>query len=128
MKLKKSYRATQGMNWIRQDKRLAIYLRDGCACVYCGEGIEQGATLSLDHLKTNRSGRASNDAENIVTACTADNSSRGAMPLQKWLDSLVDGKRIGKFIQKTTKRPIPMDEARKLIARRGSAKKALAHV
>lgn len=27
----------QGMNWIRQDKRLAIYLRDGLACVWCGE-------------------------------------------------------------------------------------------
>lgn len=34
---------TQGMNWIRKDKRLAIYMRDGMACVYCG--------LTLDHLK-----------------------------------------------------------------------------
>ena len=41
----------QGMNWIRQDKRLAIYLRDGLACAYCGHSVESGASLSLDHLK-----------------------------------------------------------------------------
>jgi 5-methylcytosine-specific restriction endonuclease McrA len=41
----------QGMNWIRQEKRLAIYLRDGLACGYCGDSVENGAKLSLDHLK-----------------------------------------------------------------------------
>ena len=40
----------QGMNWLRPEKRLAIYIRDGLACAYCGEGIEDGATLTLDHL------------------------------------------------------------------------------
>jgi len=39
---------TQGMNWIRKEKRLAIYLRDGLACGYCGQSIEDGAKLTLD--------------------------------------------------------------------------------
>ena len=38
----------QGMNWIRQDKRLAIYLRDGLACAWCGNGVENGAKLPLE--------------------------------------------------------------------------------
>lgn len=35
----------QGMNWIRQEKRYAIYLRDGLACVWCKATIED-TTLS----------------------------------------------------------------------------------
>ena len=40
----------QGANWVRREKRLALYLRDGLACVYCGEGVEDGVVLTLDHL------------------------------------------------------------------------------
>ena len=40
----------QGMNWIKPAKRLALYLRDGLACAYCGDGIEDGIRLTLDHL------------------------------------------------------------------------------
>ncbi len=46
----------QGMNWITQKKRLAIYLRDGMACAWCGKGVEENMTLSLDHLKTHAAG------------------------------------------------------------------------
>ncbi|KKK72946.1 hypothetical protein LCGC14_2898780, partial [marine sediment metagenome] len=35
----------QGMNWIRPEKRLAIYLRDGLACCYCGATVEDGTKL-----------------------------------------------------------------------------------
>ena len=66
----------QGMKWIRNEKRLAIYLRDGLACVYCAESVEDGATLTLDHLKTHFRG-GSNEAGNLVTACKRCNSSRG---------------------------------------------------
>src|SRR5262245_64074265 len=62
-----------GMNWIRQEKRLAIYLRDGLACAYCGEGIEDGAVLTLDHVVP----RGGNEKENLVTACLRCNSARG---------------------------------------------------
>ena len=39
-----------GMNWIRKEKRLSIYLRDGLACVWCGQAVEDGIKLTLDHL------------------------------------------------------------------------------
>ena len=58
----------QGMNWIRKEKRLAIYLRDGLACCFCGEGVEDGAKLTLDHLTPHSHG-GTNGAENLATAC-----------------------------------------------------------
>ena len=38
----------------RPEKRLAIYLRDDMACIYCGIGIEEAGTLTLDHVHTAR--------------------------------------------------------------------------
>ena len=35
-----------GRNWIRPEKRRALYLRDGLACVYCGDSLEDGARLT----------------------------------------------------------------------------------
>ena len=31
---------THGMNWLPKARRLAIYLRDGLACAYCGASVE----------------------------------------------------------------------------------------
>jgi 5-methylcytosine-specific restriction endonuclease McrA len=67
----------QGMNWIRQEKRLAIYLRDSLACVWCGFTLEAGAKLTLDHLKPHSKG-GSNHESNLVTCCKRCNDSRGA--------------------------------------------------
>ena len=64
-----------GMGWIRKEKRLAIYLRDGLACVYCGKGVEEGITLTLDHLDL----ADGNVAENLVTACSECNCHRARM-------------------------------------------------
>ena len=64
-----------GRNWIRPEKRLALYLRDGVACVYCGRSVEAAAPLTLDHLRPVSKG-GSNDASNLVTACHDCNSAR----------------------------------------------------
>jgi hypothetical protein len=40
----------QGMNWISQHKRLAIYLRDGLACCYCGDSIMEDAKLTGEQI------------------------------------------------------------------------------
>ena len=66
----------QGMNWIRQSSRLAIYLRDRLACAYCGATVEDGAILSLDHLIP-RSEGGDNKPTNLVTACMECNRERG---------------------------------------------------
>ena len=130
---KPSRKATwKGMNWIRQEKRLAIYLRDGLACVYCGAAVEDGAQLSLDHLTPDSRG-GSNEATNLVTCCSRCNSSRGARPVAtfaravaSYLNHGVEASEITKHVRRTARRVLPMDEAKCLIARRGSVARVLA--
>jgi hypothetical protein len=129
---------SQGMNWITQEKRLAIYLRDDLACVYCGKGIEQeGIRLSLDHIVTCKAAKAkgkrkeNNHQTNLVTCCYSCNSSRGSDPIQVWakfvekMHHLESGKILGD-IKELTRRELPRIQARKIIARRGSVAKAIA--
>lgn len=116
---------TQGMNWIRQEKRLAIYLRDGMACAYCGATVEDESTvLTLDHLRPYSTG-GSNAAKNLVTACRRCNSSRGTRSWREFAVAVADymnhgmtSKSIVNFIGKTVRRTLPMDEAKQLLARR----------
>lgn len=75
----------QGSKWIRKDKRLAIYLRDGMACAYCGKGVEEsGAPLTLDHLLPCSKGGGNHEG-NLVTCCLSCNSRRQDMDLDQWL-------------------------------------------
>jgi 5-methylcytosine-specific restriction endonuclease McrA len=78
-----------GMNWIRQEKRLAIYLRDGMACCYCGHSQEDGAQLTLDHLRP-RSKGGSNHESNLVTCCHRCNSSRGNRTVRAFCRAVAD--------------------------------------
>lgn len=75
----------QGSKWIRPAKRLAIYLRDGLCCAYCGTDLRGAAPgqLTLDHL-TPRSHGGDNEATNLVLACVACNSSRGNKSLEEF--------------------------------------------
>jgi 5-methylcytosine-specific restriction endonuclease McrA len=96
----------QGMNWLRKDKRLAIYMRDGMACVYCGKGIEHGITLTLDHIKPFSKG-GSNEATNLITACSLCNSARGNKPIRAYADTQtvkrINKQRVRKLDRKTAK-------------------------
>jgi 5-methylcytosine-specific restriction endonuclease McrA len=76
-------------NWIRKNKRLAIYLRDGEACVWCGRAIEDGAELTLDHLVPCELG-GDNGERNLVTACRHCNCSRRDQTVRQWLVTLRD--------------------------------------
>ena len=122
----------QGMNWIRQEKRLALYLRDGMACAYCGEGVEAGAKFSLDHVSPHSMG-GTNHAENLVTCCIRCNSSRGNRKMEEfasataaYLNHGITAEEIIQHVTVTRQRPLPKDEAKELIARRGSAARVLA--
>ena len=119
------------MNWIRPVKRLAIYLRDGLACAWCGEGIEDGVKLTLDHL-TPHSRQGSNDQTNLVTACHRCNSSRGSRSVQKfavavaeYLDHGIASQDILTHVRETAKRAIDVRAAAELISRRGGFTAAL---
>ena len=123
----------KGMNWIRQSKRLAIYLRDGLACVYCGDSVENGAKLTLDHLTPDSKG-GSNEATNLVCCCHRCNSARGNRPVRAfsravadYLDHGVEAAEIERHVRNCAKRSLtgPLAEAKELIARRGSAARVL---
>lgn len=119
----------QGMNWIRQEKRLAIYLRDGCACAWCGAKVEDESTkLTLDHVIPHCDG-GSNDASNLVTCCKRCNESRGIRSIAKFstvVSAYIGGAKpatIRAHIIACTKRDLKVHlvEAKALMSRRGSA-------
>lgn len=109
----------QGMNWIRKEKRLAIYIRDGLACCYCRSAVDEGTKLTLDHLKPHSRG-GTNEPKNLVTSCLSCNSARQDKPVEKFAP-----KRVLTLIQKTIQREIDVAFAKQLIARRGGFTAAL---
>ena len=62
-------------SWIRQEKRHAIYSRDGYTCAYCGADLAgcDFADVTLDHV-TARANGGHNAATNLVTCCRSCNS------------------------------------------------------
>jgi hypothetical protein len=119
------------MRWIRSEKRLAIYLRDGLACSYCGASVEDGAKLTLDHLTPHSHG-GSNHETNLATCCLKCNSSRGnrcykqfATAVAAYLNHGITGEMILTHIEATRNRPLDVAAAKALIARRGGFTAAL---
>ena len=121
----------QGMNWITPHKRLAIYLRDGLACCYCGQAIEDGVKLTLDHLRPHTSGGA-NSETNLVTCCHACNSSRGsrswklfAAKVADYINHGVTAEHIVDHINAVRVRKLDVSLAKSMIAARGGFSAAL---
>ncbi len=69
--------------WCRDNKRIAIYIRDGWKCAYCGNVYDRGF-LSLDHIHAISHG-GTNDAENLVTACRACNEKKSDRPFESYV-------------------------------------------
>ena len=118
-------RKNQGMNWIRQEKRLAIYIRDGLECVYCGSNVED-TKLTLDHLIPYSMG-GSNDQTNLVTCCHRCNSSRGTRDWRLFAESVAQYRNtspstIIEHIITTVQKPIDVPQAKKILAERRKSK------
>lgn len=78
-------KGNQGSKWIRPWRRLAIYLRDGFSCAYCGRDLKGAPReeVTLDHLDCRTNGE--NHAEsNLVTCCRSCNSSRQDKPWRQY--------------------------------------------
>jgi 5-methylcytosine-specific restriction endonuclease McrA len=71
--------------WIRTDKRLAIYLRDRFTCIYCLADLHSAdpADITLDHVRCQSAG-GGNGSDNLVTACRSCNCSRQDKPLARF--------------------------------------------
>ncbi len=117
---------THGSKWIRREKRLAIYIRDGMACAYCGATVEDGAQLTLDHVKP-RSADGSHHESNLITACMKCNSSRGdrsvagfARSVASYLSHEIKASDITKHIRNCQRRTLDIAGAKAIMAARGS--------
>lgn len=77
--------------WIRTEKRLALYIRHGFTCAYCGKDLRHSEPeeLTLDHLVP-RSAGGKNEASNLILACRSCNCSRQA---KAWADYATGGAR-----------------------------------
>lgn len=132
----KTKNATNGRNGktgykgvaIRKDLRLAIYLRDGLACCWCGHALEDNAELSLDHCIPDSKG-GGNEPSNLVTCCLRCNKSRQARGLKTFAEGVahylnggVKPADILRHIHNCRSRKITpyRVEAKKIIARRGT--------
>jgi len=114
----------QGQNWVRPERRLAINLRDGLACVWCSATLEDDV-LTLDHLRP-RSKGGDNTSANLVTACRRCNSSRGnrtqasfARAVAGYLNGGATPEAILAHVGRCRRRALDVPAARALIALRG---------
>lgn len=82
-------KAGQGSNWIRRERRTALYRRDSFACVYCGRSVADGAFLTLDHVVPCELG-GDNANTNLVTACLSCNSAKQDLTLREFAAYLAD--------------------------------------
>ena len=123
----------QGSKWLTRERRLALYIRDGLGCCYCGVGIEDGALLTLDHLIPHSQG-GTNVSDNLITACRTCNSARANRTLDEFAERVagylnhgITAEAILTHIQTTITRPVDITAAKALIAARGGFTKALDH-
>jgi 5-methylcytosine-specific restriction endonuclease McrA len=103
--------ANNGGNWIRKNRRKAIYLRDDLKCVYCGKGIEDGIVFTLDHLISQEYG-GDHSSSNLVTCCKSCNSVKGKKTQRQFFaylrDQGVDTDRIAKRIRRNIRRKLQL--------------------
>lgn len=106
-----------GKHWIRDEKRFAIYLRDGLCCLYCGRDIES-VVMSLDHLKC-RSNSGSNSPRNLISCCVDCNSKRSD---ESWQDFVFENcenpETVIVKIKSQINKKIDVQAAKKILAER----------
>ena len=89
----------QGSNWIRRDKRLAIYLRDQFQCVYCHRNLANAPARkrTLDHIIPVARG-GTNDAVNLCTACTTCNERKSNKTAWEYITNPATAERLRHLI------------------------------
>ena len=100
------------MAWITKEKRLAIYLRDGFKCAYCGEDLRNvdPSAITLDHLAPRCKG-GNNDEKNLVTSCRPCNCVEKHM--KDWKEYATGG--AIKRIEALRNKPLNIELAKALI-------------
>jgi 5-methylcytosine-specific restriction endonuclease McrA len=103
-------------NWCPRWKRIAIYIRDGFSCMYCGCDLRNAKPheITLDHLDPVCDGHPKNaPAQRLVTACQRCNSKRQDRPWTQY----ATGGAIDR-IRRTVRRKLNVDLAKALLTGR----------
>ena len=111
-----------GMNWVRQEKRLAIYIRDNFCCAHCQRDLRdiqpgEKVRIELDHIIPVSKG-GSNHAHNLVTSCSTCNLARSDKDLEVVHPLYSNQIRI----INQAKRDLPMELAKQVYAERKAQK------
>lgn len=112
----------QGMNWIRQEKRLAIYIRDNFICMHCGLDLRNiqpgdGIRIELDHVIPASKG-GSNQGNNLITSCSACNAQRGNKDIEEVHPLL--SQRV--HIERALNTPLNIHLAKQILSERKAAR------
>jgi hypothetical protein len=70
-------------------KRIAVFVRDRGACVYCGARYQDGAHLTVDHVVSRKRG-GGDEYENLVTACLPCNQDKAHFGMKAYVVELQD--------------------------------------
>jgi len=120
-----------GSKWIRAEKRLRVYQRDGWRCGYCERRVYSVALVrdqrarpprgaepaTLDHVRCrSRGGRPDHGAGNLVTCCLSCNSRRQDRPVAVYARELAGGdgsvaREIVARVRRLRRRELPRLEA-----------------
>ena len=126
---------TQGMNWIRRNSTRLATPTSGTAwhATYCGESVEGGAKLTLDHVKphshggSNASGQPGDVLRIAATAAAARRPvAQFAAAVAGYINHGATATEIVAHVSKIRRRRLPRDEAKRIVDRRGSVARALA--
>ena len=102
-------------------KRSEVFARDEWRCVYCGV-VHPYESLSIDHVQP-RVKRGDNSGGNVVTACNACNTLKGAQPLALFLAENEVARRnfftLAKYVWPRHLRAVAEELARRGIAMTG---------
>src|ERR1700736_2640045 len=104
-------RRAKGGKWLPAATRLAIYIRDGFVCQYCGCDLRKldPHSVTLDHLVCHKHG-GSDEPTNLISSCKSCNSSRGTKSWRQY----APGGAIER-IQRTRRRVLNIKLAKALI-------------
>lgn len=110
-------RKWHGSKWLRPSTRLAIYERDGNACLQCGASHD----LTVDHrAPVSRGG--TNDPRNLLTLCFDCNRRKGGRTVRAWLAALaaagVDVDALRARMRRASRRALPRARAREILVAR----------
>lgn len=118
-----------------EDKRYAVYDRDGYKCAYCGVSGDSktGGGLSLDHIDARASGGAGqgtkhSEATNLITACLACNSAKQDKTPREWNAYVkARGMKVDwKLVRRQAGKPIDVKKGAELAKQAKDARKSAA--